>query len=76
MNNASAFEKLPVGNLPSAPVSIKEQMLTIELASMTNAAVMMAVYILAQPAHGMDQLSEVRMVASRVLAAQGPKVTA
>lgn len=56
----------------SAQPTLQEQLLTIELANMTNAALLMAAYILAQPAYGMDQLSEVRRVASRVMAARGP----
>lgn len=58
---------------PAAPhQTVQEQLLAIELHSMTNAALLMAAHILEQPAYGMDQLSEVRRVASRVMAARGP----
>lgn len=52
-------------------MSLQEKLLTIELMQLRKAAELMAEHILAQPAAGLAQVSEVRMVASQVLAARG-----
>ena len=52
-------------------ISLHEKMLTVELLQLRKAAELMAEHILAQPAVGLEQVSEVRMVASQVMAARG-----
>lgn len=56
--------------MSAAHDNVAEQMLRIELAQMTKAATLMAKHILAQPAEGMAQVSEVRQVARQVLGAR------
>jgi hypothetical protein len=53
----------------AASVLIEVSMLQIELAQLRKGARIMAEYILAQPASGLDALSEARRVANDVIAA-------
>lgn len=58
---------------PAVSAEIRVSMLEIELLQLRKAARVLATAVLAQPAMGMEQLSEPRQTANAVLAALGPE---